>query len=328
MSIPKEKLIWMYKTMFKSRYYEETIEKNYMADKSPFNIGAGLIPGEMHLSTGQEPAAVGIIAHLTDEDAVTSPHRLHHHAIAKGVNLNKMTAEIYGKVTGLSKGKGGHMHLFDSSVKYSASGIVASGMPQGLGTALAAKKRGSDAVTVNFIGEGATNAGAFHESLNMAALWNLPYIVVVEDNLYGISVSKDDATPIESNDMRAPAYNIVGEKVTENDPIEMYKVSERAVERARTGNGPTIIEIETYRYMGHFQGDPEVYREEGEVEELRAKDPIDKMRKSLIEDGVYTEIELTKQEKLVKEEVDKAFKFAQESDYPVPESAFEDVFTP
>lgn len=326
MSIPTEKLLWMYEMMVKSRYFEETMEEVYMEGKTPFNIGAGTVPGEMHLSNGQEPAAVGIIAHLTDDDTVSSPHRPHHHAIAKGVNLNKMTAEMFGKKTGLSKGKGGHMHLFDPDVKFSCSGIVAAGIPHAVGAALAAKKRGTDAIAVAFIGEGAANAGTFHESLNLAALWKLPVILVIEDNQYGISVPKDIATSVESNHLRASSYDIVGERVDDNDTIEMYKVSERAVERARKGEGPTIIEIETYRYLGHFQGDPQTYRLEDEVPSLRKKDPINKIKNYILEEGLEEESALEEREKRVKTLVDKAYEYARESEYPKPEDALKDVF--
>lgn len=327
MSIPKEKVLWMYEMMVKSRYFEETMEKVYMEGKTPtFNIGAGTVPGEMHLSNGQEPAAVGIIAHLTDNDSVASPHRPHHHAIAKGVDLNKMTAEMFGKKTGLGKGKGGHMHLFDPKVKFACSGIVAAGIPQAVGAALAAKKRGTDAVAVAFIGEGAANAGAFHESLNLAALWKLPVIVVVEDNQYGISVPKDAATSVKSNDLRAPAYGIVGEHVADNDTLKMYQASERAVDRARKGEGPTIIEIETYRYLGHFQGDPELYREKNQASELRKKDPIIKLKDYILAEGIADETVLNERETHVKKLVDQAYQFARDSEYPNPEDALVNVF--
>src|SRR5699024_9668690 len=327
MGVPEEKLLWMYEMMVKIRYFEETMEKVYMEGKTPaFNIGAGTVPGEMHLANGQEPAAVGICAHLTDEDTVASPHRPHHHAIAKGVDLNRMTAEMFGKESGLGKGKGGHMHLFDPDVKFSCSGIVAAGIPHAVGAALAAKKRGTDAVAVAFIGEGAANAGAFHESLNLAALWDLPVIVVVEDNEYGISVPKGVATSVESNHLRAPAYGIVGERVDNNDPIEMYKVSERAVERARKGEGPTIIEIETYRYLGHFQGDPQTYRAEEEVPDLLKEDPINKLKEHILSEGIADETALEEREKRVKALVDEAYEYGREGEYPAPEDALEDVF--
>ncbi|KIY21820.1 MULTISPECIES: thiamine pyrophosphate-dependent dehydrogenase E1 component subunit alpha [Mesobacillus] len=328
MSIPKEKLLWMYQTMVKSRYYEELLVEAYSEGKKPvFNIGAGPVPGEMHLSNGQEPAAVGICAHLTEDDTVASPHRPHHHAIAKGVDLKRMTAEIFGKVTGLGKGKGGHMHLFDPAVKFSCGGIVAAGIPQAAGAALAAKQKGKDWVAVAFIGEGAVNAGAFHESMNLAALWKLPLIVVVEDNSWGISVPKTASTAIFSNDKRATAYdNTKGYYVKDNDPMEMYMASQEAVERARRGEGPSIIEIETYRFLGHFQGDPELYREKDEVPALLTKDPIEKLKNHLINEELATENELEQLENEAKHDVDVAFEYARQSEYPLPESALQDVF--
>ncbi|WP_135503172.1 thiamine pyrophosphate-dependent dehydrogenase E1 component subunit alpha [Planococcus koreensis] len=318
----------MYEMMAKSRYFEDQMVEVYTEGKAPvFNIGAGPVPGEMHLSTGQEPAAVGICVHLTKDDTVTAPHRPHHHAIAKGVDLKKMTAEMFGKETGLGKGKGGHMHLFDPAVKFSCGGIVAAGIPHAVGAAMAAKMQGKDWVAVAFIGEGAANAGAFHESLNLAAVWNLPLILVIEDNSYGISVAKKAATAVETNDLRAAAYGIAGAHVKGNDPIAMYKVSEEAVARARNGQGPTIIEIETYRFLGHFQGDPELYRDKAEVPGLREQDPILKLRNSLVEAKGATEKELQKIEKRVKQEVDEAYQFARDSNYPAPEAALDDVFS-
>ncbi len=328
MTIPVEKAKWMYETMAKIRYFEDEMEKAYGEGKSPvFNIGAGPVPGEMHLATGQEPAAVGICAHLTAEDTVTSPHRPHHHAIAKNVDLNKMTAEIFGKATGLSKGKGGHMHLFDPAVKFSCGGIVGAGIPHAVGAALAAQMKNKDWVAVAFIGEGAANQGSFHESLNMAGLWKLPLIIVVENNEYGISVSKKASTAIESNDKRAAAYsNVAGAYVKDNDPEEMYRVSEEAVRRARSGEGPTIIEIETYRYLGHFQGDPELYREQSEVPSLREKDPILKWKNELIEKFSVPVQEIQEMENRARQAVDDAYRFARESEEPVLSSALEDVF--
>jgi TPP-dependent pyruvate/acetoin dehydrogenase alpha subunit len=327
LTISVDHLTWMYETMYKIRYYEDKMAEAYAEGKNPvFNIGAGPVPGEMHLATGQEPAAVGICVHLTKEDTVTSPHRPHHHAIAKGVHLNRMTAEIFGKVTGLGKGKGGHMHLFDPDVKFSCGGIVGAGIPHALGAALAAKKKGKDWVAVAFIGEGAANQGAFHESLNMAALWNLPLIVVIENNQYGISVPKSASTSVPSNDIRAAAYGIKGYYVKDNDPIEMYNVSKEAVERARKGEGPSIIEIETYRYLGHFQGDPEVYRDKNEVTLLREKDPIVRMRQLLIKEYGIEEQQLSELENRAKQEVEAAYQFARESDYPALEDALKDLF--
>ncbi|MEM6632133.1 MAG: thiamine pyrophosphate-dependent dehydrogenase E1 component subunit alpha [Bacteroidota bacterium] len=325
--ISKDHLVWMYSKMKMSRYFEERMETAYMEGKQPvFNIGAGPVPGEMHLSNGQEPAAAGICVHLKKEDTVTAPHRPHHNAIAKGVDLKLMTAEIYGKKTGLGKGKGGHMHLFDPEVKFSCGGIVAAGMPHAVGAALAAKKLKEDWVAVAFIGEGAANAGAFHESLNLAALWKLPFIVVIEDNSWGISVPKNESTCVPFNDVRAAAYGIKGYLVKDNDPFEMYHVSKEAVDRARKGEGPSIIEIETYRFLGHFQGDPELYRNKEEAPSLRAKDPIDRVKNYLFEKGMASEAEMDALDVEITKEVDAAYEFAINSPLPEPEEALEDVF--
>jgi len=327
MSIPKEDLHWMYEMMYKIRYYETTLEEAYGEGKTPiFNIGAGPVPGEMHLSSGQEPAAVGIGAHLKKEDNVSSPHRPHHFALAKNVDLKRMTAEIFGKETGLSKGKGGHMHIFDPEVHFASSGIVASGVPQAVGTALAAKKRNQNYVTVANIGEGAINQGAFHESLNLASLWNLPLIIVIENNKYGISVEYEDATSVLDNSERARAYGVDAYTVKENNPLEMYRVSKKAVEKARIGGGPAVIEIETYRFLGHFQGDAEGYRPENEVEFLELKDPVKKLSNYILNNNQGSEEELTELENQAESNVDEAFEFARESDLPKPEAALEDVF--
>jgi pyruvate dehydrogenase E1 component alpha subunit len=327
MSVPLQKMKWMYEQMVKIRYYEETMVKVYTEGKQPvFNIGAGTVPGEMHLAAGQEPAAVGICAHLREQDTVTAPHRPHHHAIAKGVDLKRMTAEIFGKKTGLGKGKGGHMHLFDPRVKFSCGGIIAAGIPHAAGAALAAKMKGKDWVAVAFVGEGAANAGAFHETLNLAALWKLPLIVVIEDNAYGISVPKAESTAVKTNDLRAAAYGIPGYYVKDNDPIEMYRVSEEAVARARRKEGPSIIEIETYRYLGHFQGDPEIYRDPEEVPSLRKKDPIDRLKSLLLKEYSISAEEVEQMESRARGEVDEAYEFARNSAYPDPSEALEDVF--
>jgi len=320
-------LLWMYRAMKTSRYFEEKIEKAYVEGKQPiFNIGSGPIPGEMHLSNGQEPAAAGMIVHLTENDTVTATHRPHHQAIAKGVNLNKMAAEIFGKKTGLNKGKGGHMHLFDPRVKFSCGGIVGAGIPHAVGAALANKKRKSDWIAVSFIGEGAANTGAFHESLNLAALWKLPFILVIEDNSWAISVAKKNATSIHSNKKRADAYGIPGYLVKDNDPMEMYRVSKEAVERARKGEGPSLIEIQTYRFLGHFQGDPELYRPKDEVTLLRGLDPIERFKQELLDQHLVTQEVLKVIDNKLFKEVDEAFEFAIKSEYPKPEEALEDVF--
>lgn len=326
MSIDVIQLKWMYETMVKIRRYEETMVQVYTEGKQPvFNIGAGTVPGEMHLAAGQEPAAVGICAHLRADDTVTAPHRPHHIAIAKGVDLRRMTAEMFGKETGLGKGKGGHMHLFDPAVKFSCGGIVAAGVPHAVGAALAAQMQGTDSVAVAFIGEGAANAGAFHESLNLAALWKLPLIVVVEDNSYGISVPKAASTAVETNAARGAAYGIPGEHISDNDVLAMHRVSKEAVDRARAGGGPTLIEIETDRYLGHFQGDPELYRRKEEVPALKRRDPIERLKAVLLADLVSTE-EIAALEQRAEAAVEDAYQFARDSNYPPAEAALADVF--
>lgn len=330
MSIPRAKLLEMYRDMVTIRLYEETMAQAYLEGKQPvFNIAAGPVPGEMHLAAGQEPVAVGVCAHLRKEDAVIGTHRPHHFAIAKGVDLRKMTAEIFGKVTGLGRGKGGHMHLFDPDVHFSCSGIVGAGIPQAVGAALAFKKRNEDRVAVAFFGEGAANQGAFHEGLNLAAIWRLPVVFVVEDNSYAISVPKSASTPIATNADRAAAYGIPGVYVDDNDVLAVYEAAGEAVARARRGEGPTLIEVKTYRYFGHFQGDPEVYRPKDEVARLKANDPIKRFREYLVQsspDSTNPEADIVQMETEARQRVEDAFAFARKSDYPAPEEALLHVF--
>lgn len=326
MAVPDQTKLWMYKAMFLSRRFEETIEKIYLEGKTPaFNMANGPIPGEMHLSNGQEPVAVGVCAHLNAEDVVTATHRPHHQAIAKGVDLKRMTAEIFGKATGLSGGRGGHMHLFDPAVNFGCSGIIAQGMGPACGAALSRKMQNKPGVAVSFIGEGAVNQGAFHESLNLAAVWNLPVIFVVEDNAWGISVSKKDSTAVARNDVRAAAYDMPGYYIENNDPIAIYDIAGEAITRARAGGGPSLIEIETFRLAGHFMGDAEAYRPEGEKESLGSRDPIPAFRALLQSEGV-TSTQLDELEASAESEVAEAISFAQDSDYAPVEDALTHVF--
>lgn len=323
----KETLGWMYRNMVTSRKFENAIEKIYMEGKTPvFNMANGPIPGEMHLSDGQEPVAVGVCAHLTPEDIVTATHRPHHQAIAKGVDLNRMAAEIFGKATGLSGGRGGHMHLFDPEVNFACSGIIAQGMGPAAGAALSRKMQGKPGVAVAFIGEGAANQGAFHEAMNLAAVWKLPMICVIEDNAWGISVAKETATPVKRNDVRAAAYGIPGHYVEGNDPWKIYDVAGEAIARARAGQGPTLIEVETYRLAGHFMGDAEGYRPKGEKDALFAKDPIPAMRARLEAEGTFTASDLDALEAEAEAKVEAAIRFARESADPKPQDALTAVF--
>ncbi len=334
MQASKEKLLWMYEKMLEIRDYEETMANVYLEGKLPpniqkglaFDIGSGPVPGEMHLAAGQEPVAVGVCAHLKKEDTVVGTHRPHHFAIAKGVPLDKMTAEMFGKVTGLSKGKGGHMHLFDPEHKFSCSGIIGASLPPACGAGLAAKKMGKDWVAVAFFGEGAANQGSFHESLNLAALWHLPVIFVCEDNKWAISVPKSEATCVEWVADRASAYGIPGIRVANNDALEVYEAVAPLIERARRGEGPGLIEVKTDRYLGHFQGDPEVYRPKDEVTNLRKNDPIPKLAGVLKSRSMMTEGEEGAIVARAKKRVADAFDFARKSANPAPKDALNDVF--
>jgi len=325
--IPKTTLVQMYRDMVTIRLYEETIAQAYMEGKQPaFNIASGPVPGEMHLAAGQEPVAVGVCAHLRKDDAIAGTHRPHHFAIAKGVDLKRMTAEIFGKVTGLGRGKGGHMHLFDPEVHFGCSGIIGAGIPQAVGAALAFKKRGEQRVAVAFFGEGAANQGSFHESLNLAALWKLPVLFIVEDNTYAISVPKQKSTAVASNADRAVAYGIPGVYVGSNDALAVYEAAGEAVARARNGEGPTLIEVKTDRYFGHFQGDPELYRPKDEVLRLRENDPIGRLKNHMLGTGLFSTADIAGLQAEAKERVDEAFAFARASADPDPAEALLHVF--
>jgi pyruvate dehydrogenase E1 component alpha subunit len=315
----------LYRVMVLSRTFEEAILREYHADKKPaFDIGAGLVPGEMHLSAGQEPVAAGVCAHLRRNDAVTATHRPHHIAIAHGMDLDRLAAEIFGRETGFGRGRGGHMHLFDPETHFSCSGIIAEGLPPALGQAFAFQRRGSDQVAVAFTGEGAANQGAFHESLNLAALWQLPVVFVVEDNDWAISVPRSASTAIPSNADRAAAYGIPGQRIEDNDVEAVYTAAGEAVTRARVGEGPTLLEVHTLRLWGHFEGDAQGYRPD--LSEAPGRDPIPAYARFLRESGILDE----EQFRHVKEEatarVERAVEFAKSSPEPAPETALEYVF--
>lgn len=322
-----ETLREMHRQMVRARVFEETMARVYLEGKTPaFDIAAGPVPGEMHLAAGQEPAAVGVCMHLRPTDAVTATHRPHHIALAHGMDMKRLAAEIFGKETGLGRGKGGHMHLFDAATNFGCSGIIAEGMPTAVGHALAFKKRGRDDIAVSFFGEGAANQGAFHESLNLAALWTLPVVFVCEDNAWAISVAKEKATAIANNSDRAAAYGIPGVLIPDNDPVAVYEAAGEAVARARRGEGPTLIEVKTDRLLGHFEGDPQVYRTKEELDQLKERDAIRRLERRLAESGALTEADAKKAWDEAQAEVDEAIEFARSSPYPTPESALEHVF--
>jgi len=315
----------LYQTMVLIRTYEEAIRREYHADKGPgFDIGKGMVPGEMHLSAGQEPVAAGVCAHLTSDDAVTATHRPHHLAIAHGVDLRAMTAEIFGRETGLGRGRGGHMHLFDPATHFSCSGIIAEGYPPALGQAFAFQRKGTDKIAVAVTGEGAANQGAFHESLNLAARWTLPVVFVVEDNDWGISVPRSASTAVVSNADRAAAYGIPGERVEGNDVEAVYDAALRAVTRARSGQGPSLIEVHTLRMWGHFEGDAQGYRPE--LAEIESDDPIPRYEQRLRAAGLLDDAKVEQIKKQAADQVEDAITYAKESPTPDPATATAYVF--
>jgi pyruvate dehydrogenase E1 component alpha subunit len=315
----------LYRTMVLIRVFEEAILREYHADKRPaFDIGAGLVPGEMHLSAGQEPVAAGVCAHLTAGDAVTATHRPHHLAIAHGVDLDRLAAEIFGRETGLGRGRGGHMHLFDPDTHFSCSGIIAEGYPPALGQAFAFRRQGTDRVAVAVTGEGAANQGAFHESLNLAALWRLPVVFVVEDNDWGISVPRSASTCVTSNAIRAAGYDMPGERVEDNSVEAVYEAAGRAVGRARAGEGPSLIEVHTLRMWGHFEGDAQAYRTD--LEGVPGRDPIATYEHALRSAGLLDDGQVKTVNEDAVARVEAAIAFAKSSPEPAPETATEYVF--
>lgn len=315
----------LHRTMVLIRTFEEAILREYHADKKPvFDIGAGLIPGEMHLSAGQEPVAAGLCAHLTTGDAVTATHRPHHLAIAHSVDLRALAAEIFGREAGLGRGRGGHMHLFDPATHFSCSGIIAEGYPPALGQAFAFKRKGADRIAVAVTGEGAANQGAFHESLNLAAQWQLPVVFVVEDNDWAISVPRRTSTPVASNADRAAAYGIPGERVEDNAVEAVYEAAGRAVARARAGDGPSLIEVHTLRLWGHFEGDPQAYRDD--LDTVPGRDPIPAYERTLREAGLLDDAELARVREDATARVEDAISYAKNSPSPDPAAALSAVF--
>jgi len=321
----EETRLGLYRTMVLIRTYEEAILREYHADKGPgFDIGKGLVPGEMHLSAGQEPVAAGVCAHLSTGDAVTATHRPHHFAIAHGVDMNRMTAEIFGRETGLGKGRGGHMHLFDPEVHFSCSGIIAEGYPPALGQAFAFRRKGTDRIAVAVTGEGAANQGGFHESLNLAVLWNLPVLFVVEDNDWGISVPRSASTCVPSNATRAEAYGMPAVRIEDNAVEAIYDAAGRAVARAREGGGPSLLEVHTLRMWGHFEGDAQAYRVD--LTDVPGRDPIPTYEHALGAAGLLDDEAISDIKAKASTRVEEAVAFAKDSPWPDPADASKYVF--
>jgi TPP-dependent pyruvate/acetoin dehydrogenase alpha subunit len=325
MKLDVEKRRWMYQQMLRSRTFEERMLPFYMEGKAPtFDWAAGPLPGEMHLSMGQEAVGAGLCAALRPEDWVHTAHRPHHVAIPRGIDLKKMAAEIFGKATGLSGGRGGHMHLYDARVNFMSSGIVGEQLGSAAGLAFTCKVKQTGGIAVAVIGEGAANQGAFHEVLNLAGLYKLPLLCVIEDNNWAVATRKSASTAIPRNSDRASAYGIRGVHVVGNDPDTIYEAILQAAELARLQNMPSLIEIETFRFKGHFFPDPSDYIPKSEKESWT--DCVLLYRAKLLASGAASEEQLAAIEQKVGVEIDSALEFASQSAYPEPVSALEGVF--
>ena len=284
------------------------------------------IHGELHTGIGQEAIAAGLVGSLRADDALCSTHRNHLHAIAKGVDMKAMLAEIFERETGLCGGYGGHMHLMDPKLKFSATGIVGAGVPVALGHAYAARLKNSDSVAVAIIGDGAVNTGAFHEAMNLAGVLQLPMIVVVENNEWAISVPFEASSPTATVAERAPAWAASGVKIDGNNVEKMAEVFQQAVEKARTGGGPSLIEASCYRFRGHFEGDADTYRSQQEKQERRQIDPLTITRSLLLERELANEEQLVAMENSVRSSVLEMLAQVRSEPHPRSEDAQKHVF--
>ncbi|HER2945024.1 Pyruvate dehydrogenase E1 component alpha subunit [Streptococcus pyogenes] len=318
-TVSKEQHLDMFLKMERIREFDSRINKL---------IRRGFVQGMTHFSVGEEAANVGAVAHLSYDDIIFSNHRGHGQSIAKDMDLNKMMAELAGKATGVSKGRGGSMHLADfEKGNYGTNGIVGGGYALAVGAALTQQYKGTNNIAVAFSGDGATNEGSFHESVNMAATWKLPVIFFIINNRYGISMSINNATNTPHLYTRAEAYGIPGFYCEDgNDVMAVYETMGKAVEHVRGGNGPAIVEVESYRWFGHSTADAGKYRTKEEVDEWKEKDPMIKYRTYLTSEGIATDDELDAIQAQVKKEVDDAYEFAQNSPDPELSVAFEDVW--
>ncbi|GGE27586.1 acetoin:2,6-dichlorophenolindophenol oxidoreductase subunit alpha [Marinithermofilum abyssi] len=317
--ISKDHGLWIFRKMVQIRKFEDSVHDIF---------AKGKIPGFVHLYAGEEAVAVGVCAHLTKQDFITSTHRGHGHCIAKECDLKGMMAEIYGKTTGLCKGKGGSMHIADfEKGMLGANGIVGGGIPLACGSALTAKVKGTDQVTVCFFGDGGNNQGTFHEGLNLAAIWKLPVVFVAENNGYAEATPFHYASSCTNIADRAQSYNIPGVHVDGKDVVAVYQAAKEAVDRAKRGEGPTLIECKTYRNYGHFEGDAQTYKTEEETKDhLAEKDAIQSFKQYLTEEGITTKEYLEKIEQEVDQEVQEAIQFAEESPFPTEDDLLTDVY--
>lgn len=319
MKVPNEDMKRMYKTLVRIRKFES---------KAVDLFAEGQIPGFLHSYLGEEAIATGVCANLRKTDFITSTHRGHGHIIAKGGDTKYMMAELYGRTTGYCKGKGGSMHIADRDLGIlGANGIVGAGQDIAVGAGLAIRYRGTDQVAACFFGDGSTNQGTFHEALNLASVWKLPIIFVCENNHFGISMSQSKHQAIQDIADRAASYGFPGIAVDGNDVMAVYEVAKEAVDRARKGQGPTLIECKTWRWRGHFEGDPGTYKDPKEQEAWMDKEPVGRYRTFLEENGVMTSDETSAIDTMIDDEIDAAIAYASESPLPKPEDVVKDVYT-
>jgi pyruvate dehydrogenase E1 component alpha subunit len=320
MALNIDDYLTMYRTMVTIRQFE-TLAGELFA--------AGKIPGFIHLSLGQEGSAVGVCSCLRIDDYLTTTHRGHGHMIAKGADLKKMVAELFGKKTGYCKGKGGSMHIADFSLGIlGANGVVAGGVPIIAGAGFSIKMRQTDQVAVCFFGDGAANRGPVHEVMNLAAIWKLPIVFVVENNQFASTTPHREACAVEDISLRAKGYSMPGTTVDGNDLLQVRNAAETAVVRARKGEGPSLIENKTYRIRGHFEGDLQKYRRPAEVAMWEDKnDPIARFSHFLTQEKILTENIKEEVWREVAAELSEAVTFADQSPFPEPEEALEDLLT-
>src|SRR6266446_3112817 len=323
MDLGKDQMLEMYRAMTRIRLFEAKVRDLATANE---------IPGFVHVSIGEEASAAGTCAALRKTDRITSTHRGHGHLIAKGGHLKEMMAEIFGKRTGYCKGKGGSMHIVDFSLGIlGANGIVGAGLPIATGSALASVVADRDDVTACFFGDGASNEGTFHESLNLAAVWKLPVVYVCENNGFGEFTPMQTVTSVKDIAVRAQGYDIPGHIVDGNDVFEVYRYASEAIARARAGEGPTLLECKTYRWEGHVVGEQAflgagAYRAEKEIEEWKARCPLIRFEKFAAEGGKISDAELKKIEDETEKELEEAIAFARSSELPDSSEVTDDVY--
>jgi pyruvate dehydrogenase E1 component alpha subunit len=317
-TLTRDQLIEIYRQMILIRRFEEKSAEAYVAGK---------IGGFCHLYIGQEACGVGTIAAINKDDYVLASYREHGLALAKGMTSRSVMAELFGKATGCSKGKGGSMHMFDKSLGFlGGHAIVGGQIPLATGTAFATKYQGTDQVTLCYFGEAAVNQGAFHESLNMAQLWKIPCIYICENNQYGMGTSLARAMSLRNIAQKACAYDMASEFVDGMDVLAVREATVRAVERARKDYLPTLLEIRTYRFMGHSMSDPGNYRTRAEIEKYQERDPIKLFTATLLEEKVVDQKVLDDIDHKVREEVEDALRFAEESPLPDPSELYTDIY--